>query len=57
MTNDLSYEVWAVIGGLAIIVLLFLFLGEPLQKRSFVKDCSELHTVEECLEMWEMGNG
>jgi len=57
VTNDLSYEVWAVIGGLAIIVLLFLFLGEPLQKRSFVKDCSELHTVEECLEMWEMGNG
>ena len=57
MTDDLSDEVWVVIGALAIIALLLLFLGEPLQKRSFIIDCSDAHTKEECLEMYELGNG
>jgi len=55
--DDLSDEVWAVIGGLMIIGLLLLFLGEPLKRYEFVKDCSEAYTEEECLEMWELGNG
>lgn len=57
MTDDLSEEVWAVIGALMIIAMLLLFAGEPLQKRGFVKDCSDTYSADECQRIWEMGNG
>ena len=56
MSEDLSEEVWAVIGVLALIAMLLLFLGEPLKRHEFVTDCSDKYSKEECLEMWEMGN-
>ena len=57
MTDDLSEEVWVVIGALVIIAMLLLFLGEPLQKRGFIIDCADEYTPEECLEIWKLGNG
>ena len=57
MNEDLSEEVWAVIGALVIIALLLLFAGEPLQKRGFMMACATDYTPEECLKMWELGNG
>ena len=57
MTDDLSEEVWAVIGALAIIAMLLLFLGEPLKRLNFIEDCIDPYTKEECIAMWKLGNG
>ena len=57
MSEDLSEEVWVVIGALVIIGMLLLFLGEPLKRYEFVTECSDTYSKEDCLAIWELGNG
>ncbi len=57
MTNNLEETVYAVIGGIIMLGILWWYVtSEQMERHRFMKDCGTHYSQEECEELWEGAN-